>query len=313
MHAAHVRDFPRKNRLGVPIYPPIHMTPECLTPLARGLTPDDLVRDVTHLPSAPRVLPRLESLLSDGNSSMLEVVDLIRLDLGIAARVLQVANSAFYSKGNRCLTVVEAVNRVGYDQVFDLVAYAVATQVLARPLVAYGIQAEDLWKRSVACAIAAELIANHSDQDRNIAYTNGLLHSIGMVAIDEWITHHHPKVFLVTHEFPREASSNERALFGFSQAEVGAALLRLWDFPPEMSEPVRWQNAPRACPSQAKMACLLYVAKWIRSVVCDAPATLPPLPEAEQMKRLDLEPDVLKELVIAVEVRMAEISSLLEV
>jgi hypothetical protein len=47
--------------------------------------------------------------------------------------------------------------------------------------------------------------------------------------------------------------------------------------------------------------------------VCDAPATLPPLPEAEQLKRLDLEPDVLKELVTAVEVRMAEVSSLLEV
>jgi HD-like signal output (HDOD) protein len=289
------------------------MTPECLTPLARGLTPDDLVRDVTHLPSAPRVLPRLESLLSDGNSSMLEVVELIRLDLGIAARVLQVANSAYYSKGNRCLTVVEAVNRVGYDQVFDLVAYAVATQVLARPLAAYGVQADDLWKRSVACAIAGELVANHCDLDRNVAYTNGLLHSIGMVAIDEWTTRFHPKVFFEVSEFPREASAQERALFGFSQAEVGAALLRLWDFPPEMTEPVRWQNAPRACPSHAQMACVLYVSKWIRSVVCDAPATLPPPPEPEQMKKLGLTLEILKELVTGVEVRMAEISSLLEV
>src|SRR5271170_1005953 len=87
-----------------------------------GVSPDDLVREVRNLPSAPRVLPRLKTLLSDGNSSMLEIVDLIRLDLGIAARVLQVANSAYYSKGARCYTVDEAVNRVGYDQVYELVS-----------------------------------------------------------------------------------------------------------------------------------------------------------------------------------------------
>ena len=88
------------------------------------LTPEDLVREVKHLPSAPKVLPRLKQLLCDGNSAMHEIVAFIRLDPGIAARVLQVGNSAYFSKGVRCFTVEEAVNRVGYDQVYELVNYA---------------------------------------------------------------------------------------------------------------------------------------------------------------------------------------------
>src|ERR1044071_2951922 len=87
------------------------------------LTPDDIVREVKNLPSAPRVLPRLKQLLRDGNSSTAEIVGLIRLDPGIAARVLQMGNSAYFSKGARCVTVDEAVYRVGYDEVYELVSY----------------------------------------------------------------------------------------------------------------------------------------------------------------------------------------------
>jgi HD-like signal output (HDOD) protein len=281
--------------------------------LAATLTPEDLVREVKHLPSAPRVLPRLKMLLCDGNSSMHVIVDLIRLDLGIAARVLQVANSAYYSKGSRCFTVDEAVNRVGYDQVFELVSYAVASQVLVRPLAAYGVEADDLWRRSVACALAAETIALHAGQDRSVAYTNGLLHGVGMVAIDEWTRRNAPTLFLRSVGYPREASESERAALGFTQAEAGAALLRHWDFPREMSEPVRWQYAPRASAGQAKMACLLNVAKWLRTAVCDGPRNAPEFPEVSQLNMLYLNPAILRGMARLVEMRMAEISKLLDV
>jgi hypothetical protein len=149
-------------------------------------TPEQVVRELRHLPSAPKVLPRLKRLLADGNSSMPDIVALIRIDPGIAARVLQTANSAYYSKGTRCFTVDEAVNRVGYDQVYELVAYAVASQVLVRPLVAYGMEPDELWRSSVACGLAAEMLAGITGEERDVAYTVGLLHCVGMLAIDEW-------------------------------------------------------------------------------------------------------------------------------
>ena len=69
---------------------------------AARLSPDDIVRELRHLPSTPKVLPRLKLLLSDSNSSIYEIVALIRLDPGIVARVLQVSNSAYFRKGTRC-------------------------------------------------------------------------------------------------------------------------------------------------------------------------------------------------------------------
>lgn len=239
-------------------------------------TPEQIVRDVKHLPSAPKVLPRLKRLLRDGNSSMREVVQLIRLDAAIAARVLQVSNSTYYNKGLRCHTVEEAVNRVGYELVYELVSYAVASQVLVRPLEVYGLEADVIWRQSVACALAAERIAVITGEDCNVAYTVGLLHRIGMVVVNEWALRQQPHLRLLGREFPDEFIRSERATLGCTQADVGAALLRDWDFSPDMTEPVQWQYAPHGAMLSIRMASLLYAARWVRAAVCEESSRVAP-------------------------------------
>jgi len=276
------------------------------------VTPDEIVRELRFLPSAPKVLPRLKRLLADHNSSMDEVVTLIRLDPGIAARVLQVGNSMYYSQGVRCSTVGEAVNRVGYAQVYELVSYAVASQVLVRPLETYRIEADELWKLSVSCALAAEALAARTGQDRDVAYTVGLLHSLGMVAIDDWAQQFQPELHLRHKGFPQEAVEHEEVVFGFTQAETGAALLQYWEFPHVMCEPVRWQYAPRSGTAHARMACLLHCAKWLRSAVCAGDGSLPPLPAQSILQLVPLRAADLPELVMQVERRLRQVSSLLD-
>jgi HD-like signal output (HDOD) protein len=278
-------------------------------PAGQMLTPDEIVRAVKRLPSAPKVLPRLKELLSDGNSAMHEIVSLVRLDPGIAARVLQMGNSAYFSPGGRCLTVDEAVNRVGFDQVYQLVSYAVASSVLVRPLVTYAIEAEELWQRSVAGALAAEVLAERSGQDRDVAYTVGLLHCVGMVAIDEWVQSTGSPLVLHREGYPREAMAAERAAFGFTQADAGGALLRHWGFPGAISEPVRWQYAPGSTPAHLRMATLLNASKWLRDAVCGHPAPLPP---DSALRPLGISPAKLDLLTETVAQRFAEVKSLLE-
>ena len=254
------------------------------------------MRDLTHLPSAPRVLPRLKHLLCDGNTAMGEVVEMVRLDPGIAARVLQFGNSAYFSHGLRCYTVEEAVNRVGYDQIYELVATAVASQVLVRPLAVYNLEADDLWARSIACALAAESIAEQTNDDRNIAYTIGLLHSVGMIAIDEWSLRNRQPLSFAAHHLPLEACEAERTELGFHQAEAGAALLRSWGFPPAMHEPVRWQYLPNGTAIHFPLAALLHVAKWLRTMVLQ-PELNAPRPHAALLGRLKLTNALLDRLV----------------
>lgn len=291
----------------------IAMTAYVAATAAPKIAVDLLVRDLKHLPSAPKVLPRLKRLLTDGNSSMDEIVMLIRLDPGMAARVLQVGNSLYYSQSVRCSTVNEAVHRVGFDQVYELVSYSVASQVLVRPLTAYGIEADDLWKLSVAGALAAETLAMHTGQDRDVAYTAGLLHCLGMVAIDDWALRHRPDLRLGSTGFPEEATRAEIAALGFTQADAGAALLRYWEFPHAMCEPVQWQYSPRSSAVHTRMACLLYCAKWLRSQVCAAAEERPPSIPESVLQMVPLRAVELPRLVAELEQKLNQISSLLEI
>lgn len=275
----------------------------------RVLTPDIIVREVKHLPSAPKVLPRLKALLSDANSSMPEIVALIRLDPGISARVLQMGNSAFFNAGARCVTVEESVNRVGFDQVYQLVSYAVASEVLERPLATYGVDAEQLWRMSVAGALAAEALAAATGLEQDAAYTVGLMHCVGMVALDEWLRRSPRPAALIREPYPKEAVAAERSILGFTQAEVGGSLLLHWGFPGEIAEPVRWQYAPGATAAYRRMASLLNAARWLRDVACGATPSQAPDPTV--LKNLGLDPDRLDELTAAVAVRLGEVQVLL--
>ena len=236
-----------------------------------GFTPEQIVLDVKHLPSAPKVLPRLKRLLQDGNSSMQEIGLLIRLDAAIAARVMKMSNSAFYNQGLRCETVEEAVNRVGFNQIYQLVSYAVASQVLVRPLEVYGLETDQIWRQSVACALAAQYIAMITGDDGSVAYTVGLLHRVGMVAVNEWALRKRPQLRLAGDDFPGEFIRSEHAVFGGNQADVGAELLRHWDFPSDTTSAVQFQYAPGGAPGESRMANLLCAARWVRAVVCGEP------------------------------------------
>lgn len=257
------------------------------------------------------MLPKLKRLLTDSNSAISEIVAMIRLDPGIAARVLQIGNSAYYNHGLRCFTVEDAVLRVGYDRIYELVATAVASQVLVRPLACYAMEADELWHSSIACAIAAERLADRLQVDRDIAYTIGLLHRTGLVAISEWIERLDPSFKFAAGGCPRETCEQEQRLLGFHNAEVGAALLRHWELPAAMSEPVRWQYSPQSTAAHARLASLLFAAKWIRSATLEPDRACSP-PSASLMRQLALSPTQLAKIVDEVRLSLGAIGTMLE-
>lgn len=271
----------------------------------------DIVRALRQLPSAPKVLPRLQQLLNDGNSSIYDIVGLVRLDPGIAARVLQIANSVYFNKGARIISVEDAVVRVGYDQIYELVSHAVASEMFDRPLVVYGMDSDEVWQRAVSCALAAETLAGLVGEDRNAAYTSGLLHGIGMIAIDQWAMQNQPVLLFFHRGMPREFIESERALIGLTQAEVGAQLLEDWGFPYSVIGPVRWQYTPHSSVSHLRAAALLHAAKWVRSIVCgersDAPA-----PDRFTLQPLRLQPQQLERISAEIRLRMVAVRHLLE-
>ena len=237
-------------------------------PAARP-TPARVVSALRQLSPAPMILPRLQRLLTNPNSGLFEIVELVRLDTALTARVIQVSNSPWFGRGAACQTIEEAVNRVGFHHVHRLVATAAVSTVMEKSLSVYGLDDKTVWRASVACAFAAEMLAAHVGEDVAEAYTIGLLHTVGRVAVDDFLRGRMSSIELTDVGFPHDYSAAEQAQLGFSQAEVGATMLKNWDFGPLAVETLRSQYVPlEALLPYDRMAAVLYGARLLRTVVC---------------------------------------------
>lgn len=248
-------------------------------------TPERLVAAMGQLPPMAQVLSRLQRLLSDTNSGLDDIASLIRLDPAMTTRVIQISNSAWFGRGGGCRTIEAAVNRVGFREVYHVVAVAASGAIVAQPLAAYGRDALTMWRESVAAAFAAETLAERLGEDTAVAYMSGLLHGIGRLAINKCLmgADGQPLKTLADEGFPGDFSGAELAMFGFTQAEVGACMLEKWAFASENVESVRHQYEPlEAEEPHDRMSAVLYCARYLRSAVLQAD-TLGDAPELDDV------------------------------
>ena len=253
------------------------------------------------MPSSAEILPKILDLLKDESASMESVSALISMDPGVAAAVLQLSNSAFYSNGDKSYNIGESVTRVGLLKAYELVANAVAGRLFLRYLDTYGITAWTLWRTSFTCALAAEKVAMRIGFEGPTAYTVGLFHGAGLMAIDLWNDESGKGLRLRSEGFPRETTEDEKRLLGFTHASVAGALLRRWSFHSKIVEPVRWQHQPKNAGAYTKMASVLHLAKWLSATAhLEEKAPPPPLPEESILHALKFPAEDLPELAIEV-------------
>jgi len=242
------------------------------------------------LPPAPKVLHTLQRLLNKPETSIDDIAEIVRLEPGLSARVVRMAKSVHFGRGAQVDTIVEAIQRVGVAGVHELVTFAVASQLIGRPLAAYGLQAQALWHRAVACAIAASSLAEHVEIERSDAYTAGLMHGLGLMAIDRYAAKEkRPRVF-ASSGYPLDFAPAEQEWLGFSHAEAGGALLELWGFSESVNSAVRHQLNPEKSPPDHRRLCMiLATARWARSLFCVPDETIPDLPSPLWMEEAGVE------------------------
>jgi len=210
-----------------------------------------LLDKVEVLPLSPTLLPKLLPKLSDVDSNFDEVVDIIALDPSLTAKLLQICNSAFFGLGEPVSTVAEAVNQVGYQAIYLLVAMINGSTCFPWPS-PVGVDAARLWRHSITTAFQAKFVAESAGQDGNLLFTAGLLHDIGKVVLGQ----SQPQAMAAAFRNPSDAASAEREhlLFGVTHAEVGAALLERWKLPAQLAVGVRWHHDPKSAQGFERIA-----------------------------------------------------------
>lgn len=203
---------------------------------------DTLINSVDTLPATPQLLPKMQTLLNDPDSSIDEISELIKMEGSLASQLIKVANSAYYGSSTRCTNVVDALNRVGFQEAFKLIGMLISKSMFAIDITVYSQDRDEMWEDAIVTAACMETVGVSAGVFSEQYYTTGLLHSIGKLVINAYHTAHGLPGYKVMDGPLDEA--RERQLLGFTNAEVAGAVLDSWNFPGEIRTPILYKYRP---------------------------------------------------------------------
>jgi putative nucleotidyltransferase with HDIG domain len=219
-----------------------------------------LLDSVEALPASPYPLPELFKALTDPDSDLSTVVGIITFDQALTAKLLQLCNSACFSPGRHINTVAEAINRLGFQTVYRVVASIKGPQIFQLAGKSYGFSNEELWQHAVLSALNAQHVAEVLGEDSGMLFTAGLLHDIGKTLLGRAF---HERYECVVAEARREQTplwKVEQEAFGTNHAEVGARLLEKWKFSPQMVCSIQYHHHPQENLSAERFPAMIQVA-----------------------------------------------------
>jgi len=196
-----------------------------------------------RLPPFPQVAVRVLQLANNENVQMRQLSSLISTDPAFASEILAVANSAFYSPRYPSTTVAQAVAVLGANRLQGMCVTVGVRAYLGKSMNLPALR--NLWRHNLACAIIAQRLAAPGEIDQDIAYTSGILHDIGRMALAVI----QPKAYAQLLESHRGPSASvleaERELYGWDHCEIGRQLIADWKLPAGFEAVVADHLAPR--------------------------------------------------------------------
>jgi putative nucleotidyltransferase with HDIG domain len=193
---------------------------------------DDLLISVSKLPVLSKVVSHAIKIISDPNCSIRELVDVISKDQSISAKVVKLANSAFYGTPRRITSLSEALVRLGLKTTNSLLITASVSNLFKNMANSNILNQRQLWSHSYAVAFTSGSIAKASRRaDRDLAFTSGILHDIGKLILANYLKSSYEEVFKLALNSNAELWDVEEKTLGFSHATVGGLVLDHWSFP----------------------------------------------------------------------------------
>ncbi len=245
--------------------------------LIREATTDGALERLEALPAVNTLHARLGELAQDPRVGLAQLADVVAEDPAIAARVLQVANSAWLGLNRQVASLRDALAMLGTDLVRKITLSAELFEKLGRRAVKAGVNVGAVQQRSLLTSrIASRLVDREAAP---VASTAGLLHEAGTLALaaadpDGWRHSRHlarqPGVL---------ALEAEREVFGCNHATAGALLLNRWGLPLPIVEAAAFHHGPIRLPSDGYgVAGAVHLASHLAACASrpsGLPATLP--------------------------------------
>ncbi len=220
---------------------------------------EKLLKQPNALPAAPKVVRQLIETFQQEEVDVAKAASYIESDPVLTAKLLKMANSAFFGLHRSVTNAREAINVMGLIKVRALVIGA----ALGDGFHTLGsVNMGQFWRYSLNTANLSRYLALPIKIDESTAFTAGLIHNIGELVMHMGMPEAMIDLDRSVPMLDLKRARAEKGMFGYSYAEVGAALAREWKFPKKMIDAIEHQNAPFDNDVYEPIAGVIHIANW---------------------------------------------------
>lgn len=265
----------------------------------------DIRADRTRLPSMPDLALRLRAAMAEPSCSAASVARAVKVDPGVSAYLLRVANSSLYGGVSRISSIEAAIARLGMAAARHLVtAHALRAMFTTRSPTLESLM-RGTWRRSAHVAAVAAVLAPRCGFPAERALLAGLLQDIGSL----------PLLHALEQIAVRPEPARVAATIDEFAPKVGVVLLDNWGFDAELVEVARsradwWRNPAQT----ADLADLILIARLHALIGTETPVTRPLINEVPAFFKLplgELGPEASLELLRTAHAEVSEVLALL--
>lgn len=225
------------------------------------LTLEKIIRRVKDLPSLPNITNEIMRLTEDPDSTVHDIEAVIMKDQSLTARVLRLANSAYYGYPRRISTISEASVLLGFQAIRSITLTASVGGMLTKEVPGYGLEENELWRQSQSCAIISRHIARKVRFSKiDQAYVAGLLRDIGKVIVSYYLTDHFKQIMEMVEKEGISFLKAEENVLGFHHGQVGARIAQKWNLPDDLVEAIAYHHSPEKATINPRLTSIVHIA-----------------------------------------------------
>lgn len=224
---------------------------------------DKALASVGEIATLPEVTIRIIEIVEDPKSTARDLHGVIKNDPALSVKMLKVVNSAFYGLPGQVASVDRAIILLGLSAVKNIAIAASIARLFKGKRISQQFSAADLWRHSVAVAVAARTIAKVSPHPAltDELFVGGLIHDIGMLVERQVFADEFTEVISQCSTTDVDFLECERAIIGADHQAFGVGLTTKWKLPRHLRAAVGFHHNPETLSAELRnMATLLQIA-----------------------------------------------------
>ncbi len=225
---------------------------------------------IDSFPSLPSTVAEVMNVVNNPESSAKDLTQAILPDQSMCVAILKIANSVLYGRPKEVSSLESAITVLGFDEIQNIVLSKSVLNSFGTVFKRNDATINNFWDHSFTCALAARIIAEHfSIASPGRFFIGGLIHDIGKLALLLTLPAEYDAEKWLNGFSSEEKRKEEHGLFTINHEEVGARLLKKWDFPENLVNGLSYHHNPGASPGSHGFPIIIQLADALSFICCN--------------------------------------------